>query len=193
MKLTTEPKCVINNTSDLYKSPARVTSSHDFRSNLIIQVFLKAPTPQVTSLGFAAVKRSWKHVCRGAALAVSELGMSFSDWVLMIMHRNRHPVITHSANLSAGWKTIFESMCLTCIYLIWSMQKYKKPISITYLLLQQILKKKIQYLDRYVGACNKNRLFCSRKGRKGSRSHWLNCCPRKPKTLCRWTVKNWQL
>lgn len=74
MKLTTEPKCVINNALDLYKSPARVASSHDFRSNLIIQVFLKAPIPGVTSLAFAAVKRSWKRVLGGATLAVSEPG-----------------------------------------------------------------------------------------------------------------------
>lgn len=58
MKLTTEPKWVINNTLDLYKSPAMVANSHDFRSNLIIHVFLKVPTPGVTSLAFTPVKQS---------------------------------------------------------------------------------------------------------------------------------------
>lgn len=40
MKITAEPKWVINNTLDLYKSPARAAKSHDFRSDLILHVLV---------------------------------------------------------------------------------------------------------------------------------------------------------
>lgn len=54
MKITAEPKWVINNTLDLYKSLARAAKSDDFRSDLILHVlvwfFFKASTPSVTPL-----------------------------------------------------------------------------------------------------------------------------------------------
>lgn len=40
MKITAEPKWVINNTLDLYKSPARAAKSDDFRSDLILHVLV---------------------------------------------------------------------------------------------------------------------------------------------------------
>lgn len=64
-------------------------------------------------------------------------------------------------------------MWLTCMYLIWSMQKYKKPISVTHSLWQHSLKR-IQYRDRNVGDCIKNRLLLKGREERG--------CPRKQNT-----------
>lgn len=94
MKITAEPKWVINNTLDLYKSPARAAKSDDFRSDLILHVLVWFFFQSLNSWRHfsTSVKRSWGVVVGGEALGSAESGGWFSRWFdVVIMHGTAHP------------------------------------------------------------------------------------------------------